>query len=134
MDTNGTAYILNMCDQAATVTLNYDDGPEPIPPMTGTGEPTEPYHIKALPARREPNPAPHGEFVLGSGATRSENRLEFYLGNDRGNIRRFEIGITQEQLHLNLDCQIFLFYESAVLRFQGNARFYPANQTHYLKA
>lgn len=134
MDKEGTAYILNMCNQAATVTLNGEPGPQPIPSMTGTEEPSEPYHIKAISAPRVPNPEPFQQFALGSGDTSSKNKLTFYLGSDKSNTRSFTIGITQDDLHLELDCQIFLFYKSAVLRYHGNARFYPANATHYLEA
>jgi hypothetical protein len=131
---DGYAYILNMCDQAATVTLNGASGSQPIPAMAASGKMPEPYAIQALAAARVPNPAPFAEFAFGSGPDKSTNVLEFYLGDDKASTRKLSISLTQNELHLGLDCQIFLFYKSAVLRFQGDARFYPANSNLYLEA
>lgn len=128
MDANGTAYILNMCDQPVTVTLNSASAPGVIPPLNPTGKVSAPYTPSAVGALRVPNPKPFQQFALGSGLLSSTNTLTFYLSDDVADLRTVIISLTQEDLHLNDDCQVFLFFQSAVLRFAGNARFYQSNQ------
>jgi hypothetical protein len=122
------AYLLNLCDQPVTVSLNGAGGPGPIPPLSSTGKSSAPYTVSAIGAPRVPNPQPFQQFALGSGPQSSTNTLTFYLGDDVTDIRKVTISLTQDDLHLGEDCQVFLFYQSAVLRFAGNARFYPSNQ------
>jgi hypothetical protein len=131
---SGSAYILNMCDQDVTVTLNAAPGPAPIPMLGQSGAAATPYVLSAVSAPRVPDPAPFQAFALGSGDTQSTNSLEYYLGDDGVDTRTITISLTQDDLHLEKDCQIFLFYESAVLRFAGNARFYPTNTTKMMEA
>ena len=133
---NGHAYILNACDQDVTVTLNTAPGPFAIPAMAASTTdpvtpqaPGVPYALSAAAAPRVANPQPFESFAFGSGMDASANTLSWYLGQDVTDTRTVVIGLTQNELHLEQDCQIFVFYQSAVLRFAGDARFYSTKAT-----
>jgi hypothetical protein len=120
MADQGTAYIFNMCDQSITVTLNTADDPKDaaIDPI---GQ-TPPFTPSSHSAPRSGNPAPYQTWELGGSLDESDNKLTWYLGSDVTETRQVQLSLTQEQLHLENDCQVFLFYDSAVLRWEGDSQ------------
>lgn len=118
MPDQGTVYIFNMCNQSTRVTLNKADDPKgAIDPIAKTSPYTPSFH----PAPRTENPAPFQLWALGSGNSDSKNELQWYLGTDRSHTRHVTLSLTQLQSHLEEDCQIYLFYDAAVLRWAGHS-------------
>jgi hypothetical protein len=118
MADHGTVYIYNMCDQSVKVELNEGEDPK------GAIEPIAdkpPYTPSSHTAPRIENPHPFAEWALGSGDSSSENTLKWHLGTDRRSTRKVELSLTQRQLHLENDCQIYIFYDAAVLRWDGSS-------------
>lgn len=118
MPDQGKVYIFNMCDQSARVALNNADDPQgAIDAIAQTSPYTPSYHT----APRTENPTPFQQWALGSGHSASKNELQWYLGSDRTHTRYVTLSLTQQQSHLEKDCQIYLFYDAAVLRWAGES-------------
>jgi len=118
MADQGIAYIYNMCDQSVTVTLNEaTDAQGSIDAIAEAAPYTPSYHT----APRSENPQPFEEWDFGSGGDVSTNKLLWFLGTDRADTRSVTLSLTQNQLHLENDCEVYLFYDSAVLRWAGDS-------------
>jgi hypothetical protein len=118
MADQGNAYIYNMCDQSVTVTLNEaPDTKGSIDAIAQSAPYTPTYHT----APRNENPEPFEAWEFGGGDAASANKLLWYLGTDRADTRSVTLSLTQNQLHLEHDCEIYLFYDAAVLRWEGDS-------------
>ena len=114
----GSIYIYNMCDQSITITLNKVEDPKAPLEKIAKEPPYGPsYHL----AERTPDPAPFKEWAFGSGHDSSTNELEWYIGPDVRKPRKVELSLTQLQSQLQLNIQLYLFYDAAVLRWAGHS-------------
>lgn len=123
-DNNGTAYIFNMCDQPVTITLNSAADPSGQLDKIGTASPFTP---SSHTAPRFENPQPFEVWQFGGSLNASTNVLTWYLGTDKSETRSVKLSLTQTQSHIENPCQIYLFYDAAVLRWAGNSTTVPAS-------
>lgn len=131
MSDYGNVYFYNMTDQTLTVHLNdavegnlVIDAMKYIP---GDAQKTsgQEYKISFKTVPRDSNPSPYQSAVFGV-----KNKIEFWLAKDKIDARVVNIDIDQDKpgYHLNLDLQIYVFYDILILRVEGNALTYKAEK------
>jgi hypothetical protein len=127
----GNVYFYNMTDQTLTVELNdamagnlVIDTMEYIPADDQKASGKE-YKISFKTVPRDSNPSPYQCAVFGV-----KNKIKFWLAKDKIDARVVNIEIDKDKpgYHLNLDLQIYVFYETVILRIEGNALTYKAEK------
>jgi hypothetical protein len=127
----GNVYFYNMTDQTLTVELNdavegnlVIDAMEHITADDQKAGGKE-YKISFKTVPRDSNPSPYQRAVFGV-----KNKIKFWLAKDKNDARVVNIEIDKDKpgYHLNLDLQIYVFYDILILRVEGNALTYKAGK------
>jgi hypothetical protein len=106
----GTVYFSNMTEQSMQLTLN--QSVNKVLELSAMGGP--PAHVvEPVSVLRVYDPEPYQKAVFGS-----KNTIEYRLGCG-GQMRSVSVEVDCDDYHINRDIQIYVFYESLVLRMEG---------------
>ena len=113
----GTVYFSNMTNQSMQITLNQSINKVlELGPMGGS--PT--YTAESVSIARVYDPSPYQSTVFGS-----KNLIQYRLGRG-GPLRSVTVDVNYDDFHINRDIQVYMFYQSLVIRLEGSAREYSA--------